>query len=107
MMHIYTARMQPATNFIDQCGAVEYRGGFKPYEMIYAQCCGKKRPAKNCVVQCYYDGISIWCSEGHGCKNPRSIAAKRWKEHMNRSRAQQARRAREMASALRALTKGE
>lgn len=30
-------------------------------------------------------------------KNPRTIAAKRWREHMNRSRAQQARRKREKA----------
>lgn len=92
MLHIYTAKHQPATGYLDQCGAVEFRGGWKPEEKIYARCCGKKRSAKNCVVQCYYDGMSIWCADGCGCKHPQAIARKRWLEHMNRSRAQQARR---------------
>ena len=43
------------------------------------------------VVQCYYDGMDIWCAPGHGCKNPQVIANKRRKEHMNRSRGQQRR----------------
>ena len=94
-MHIFSAELQPATGFFDQCGEVEFRGGWGPGEMIRCGCCGKKRLAKNCVVQCYYDGLRIWCADGHGCKHPQAIARKRWQEHMNRSRAQQARRSRE------------
>ena len=69
--------------------------GWPPERLIYAHCCAKKRPAKNLVVQSYYDCTMIWCAEGHGCKHPQAVAKKRRKEHMNRSRAQQARRARE------------
>ena len=98
MLHIYTAKKQPATDYLDQCGEVEFRGGWKPEEMIRAQCCWKKRQAKNCVVQCFYDGLYVWCAEGHGCKHQQTMAAKRRREHMNRSRAQQARRAREASS---------
>lgn len=91
MLHIYTANGQPATNYIDRCGEVEFNSGFKPEAKTYTECCGKKRLAKNCVVQCYYDGLRVWCAEGHGCKNPQTIALKRRKEHMNRSRGQQKR----------------
>lgn len=95
MLHIYTAPMQPATDYEDGHGEMRWRGGWKPEEMIRCECCGKKRPAKHCVVQCYYDGLRLWCAPGHGCKDPQAIATKRRREHMNRSRAQQARRARE------------
>ena len=98
MLHIYSAKMQPATAYLDQCGEVEIRGGWKPDEMIRSECCGKLRPAKNCAVQCYYDGMRVWCADGHGCKHQQAIARKRRQEHMARSRAQQARRAREKAS---------
>lgn len=98
MLHVYTASLQPATDFVDRCGEVEFRGGYYPETMVYCQCCGKKRQAKNCTVQCYYDGLRVWCAEGHGCKHPQAIARKRRQEHMNRSRAQQARRMRERAS---------
>lgn len=95
MLHIYTASIQPATSYVDDCGGVIFRGGFLPEKKIYARCCGKKRSAKNCVVQCFYDGMNIWCAEGSGCKHPQAIARKRRQAHMNRSRAQQARRVRE------------
>lgn len=95
MLHIYAAQLQPAIAFIDRCGEVELSGGFAPNKLIFTDCCGKKRTARNCVVQCYYDGLRIWCAEGCGCKHPQEIARKCRREHMNRSRAQQARRARE------------
>lgn len=98
-MHIYTANMQPATGYVDQCGEIEFSGGYTPYQLIYCRCCGKKRRAKNCVVQCYYDGLRIWCAEGKGCKNLAAVAARKRKHHMNRSRAQQARWARAGADA--------
>lgn len=94
-LHVYTAAMQPATAFVDRCGEVEIEGGFDAGTMIYTHCCGKKRLAEKCVVQCFYDGLSIWCAAGHGCKHPGALATKRRREHMNRSRGQQARRLRE------------
>jgi len=94
-LHIYTAANQPATGWVDTHSGEPIQMGYPPERMIYAQCCGKMRLAKNCVVQSYYDGPSIWCATGHGCKHPQSIAKKRRGEHMNRSRAQRARRARE------------
>ncbi len=91
MLHIYTTTKQPATRWVDNCGTIKVQGGWNPEDLLWCECCGKKRMAKNCDVQCYYDGMRIWCANGHGCKNQQAITAKRWKEHMNRSRAQQAR----------------
>jgi len=95
MPHIYSAEHQPATGWVDRCGETELRGGFSPDTKIYTNCCGKRRLASKCVVQCYYDGLSIWCAPGCGCNNPMVIDKKRRLEHMNRSRAQQARRQRD------------
>ena len=95
MLHIFTANFQPATGWIDNCGEVELRGGFAPTDKIYTDCCSKKRLASKCIVQCFYDGLRVWCAPECGCKNPNVIAKKRRAEHMNRSRAQQARRQRE------------
>jgi len=94
-LHIYTAAMQPAVAYVDTNFDPPMECGFTFDQKIYAHCCWKKRPAKNCVVQVYYDHMSIWCAEGHGCKHPTAVHAKQWKAHMNRSRAQQARRQRE------------
>ena len=99
MLHIYTETIQPATGWTDTHSEEPMQMGFRPEKLIYAHCCGKKRMEKNCVVQSYYDGLSIWCAQGHGCNNPQVIAAKKWKQHMNRSRAQRARREREKAEA--------
>lgn len=51
----------------------------KPNELVWAQCCDKRRPAKNCYVQHYYDGSYIWCLPEKGCKAEaeRKKAAKR------------------------------
>jgi hypothetical protein len=90
-MHIYTPKMQPATSFVDECGAFQVHSGFDPDELIYCRCCNKKHPAKDCVVQCYYDGMSIWCAPGKGCKDLRVIAVKKAKEFSNRSAGQKRR----------------
>ena len=94
-MHIYTTNKQPATGWTDMHSGEPIQMGWPPEKLIYAHCCGKKRPAKNLVVQSYYDCTMIWCAEGHGCKHPQAVANKRRREHRNRSLAQQARRARE------------
>lgn len=58
---------------------------YKPNELVWARCCGERHPAKNLYVQHYYDGASIWCLPGKGCKSKaqakraakrRSIAAR-------------------------------
>jgi len=92
ILHLYTVAHQPATAYVVQYIGGEVHTGFRPGQWIWCLCCGKKRRAKNCVVQCYYDGMNIWCAPGYGCKHPQEIARKRRKEHMNRSRAQLARR---------------
>jgi len=97
MTHIYTAALQPATGWIDRCGETELRGGFGVGEMIWCDCCRQKRVAEDCVVQCYYDGLSVWCADGNGCKSPDEIERKRAAEFANRSVAQRARRNRERA----------
>lgn len=91
MAHIYTESMQPATSFIDQCGEVEIVGGFAPDLLIFTECCNQKRPAKDCVVQCFYDGMPVWCAPGKGCKDPQVIAEKRAREFANRSAGQKMR----------------
>ena len=90
-VHIYTAGMQPATSYVDNCGDIEIKGGFTPNKLIYTRCCNKKRMAKDCVVQCYYDGMSVWCAPGCGCKSEFEIEAKRKKEFDNRSAGQKKR----------------
>ena len=90
-MHIYTETMQPATGWTDAHSGEQMQMGFEPEQLIYADCCGKQRPAKYCVVQCYYDGLYIWCSPEHGCKDPQVIAEKKTREFRNRSVGQKAR----------------
>lgn len=97
MIHFYTAKLQPATDYIDDWGDEELRGGFEPDQKLCTDCCGKQREAKDCMVQCYGDGLRIWCAPEKGCKDPQVIAEKKRIERMNRSRAQRARRAREAA----------
>lgn len=91
MLHIYTEAMQPATGWTDTHSGEPMQMGFEPEKLIYAHCCGKQRPAKDCVVQSYYDGLSIWCAPDKGCKDPQVIAAKKAREFANRSAGQKAR----------------
>ena len=96
MLHIFTEKLQPATNWTDNHGPEPMRGGFDPEEVIYTECCKTKRPAKDCVVQCYYDGLSVFCADGHGCKDPVTIAKKKAEQSLRRSIAQKKRFAREL-----------
>jgi hypothetical protein len=45
----------------------------KPNRLVWSRCCEKKRPAKNCYVQHYYDGSNIFCSPGKGCKDAKVL----------------------------------
>jgi hypothetical protein len=94
-VHIYTAERQPATSYIDNNFDEPREFGFAPDRLLYTECCRVRRPASDCVVQCFYDGLRIWCAEGKGCEDPVVIAAKKQKAFENRSRGQRARRERE------------
>lgn len=91
MIHIYAPALQPATGWIDTHSGEPMHFGFPPEAMIYADCCKKRRMARDCVVQCCYDGLNIFCAAGHGCKNPDVAAEKKSREFANRSAAQRAR----------------
>ena len=67
-LHIYTAPMQPATRFKDDVGERAFWIRNPGNRLRYAYCCGKYRPAKNLLVQVYYDAIDYWCKPGKGCK---------------------------------------
>jgi hypothetical protein len=90
-MHIYTTEMQPATGWTDTHSAEPMRMGFDPEQLIYPACCGKHRPAKDCVVLCYYDGLTIWCAPERGCKDPHVIAERKARAFARRSAGQKAR----------------
>ena len=90
-VHIYTAGMQPATSYVDRVTGHELRGGFDPETLLYTQCCNKRRPAKDLLIQIYYDSLPLWCAPGCGCKDPVVIEAKRKKEFENRSAGQKKR----------------
>jgi hypothetical protein len=90
-LHIHTQGLQPATGWIDTHGPEPMQSGFSPEDLLYPDCCNKPRLAKDCVVQCYYDGLKVWCGEDKGCKDPAVIAAKKLREFNNRSAGQKAR----------------
>lgn len=75
-VHIYAPALQPATDYLDDCGSTPYKGGYKPYELLHPDCCGQKHYAIDLNIQCRYDGYSLWCKPGLGCKDPAVIAAK-------------------------------
>lgn len=69
-VHIFRAGEQEATRFkvyldFDKSPHIVRR---KPRSLIFARCCRKKRWAKNCVVQVYYDDVYTFCKKGKGCK---------------------------------------
>lgn len=63
-LHLYTAASQPLTRY-------RYDGdrrwhGLAPGDTTrVCWTCGRRRAARNLVIQCYYDGIRIFCREGH------------------------------------------
>lgn len=67
-IHVYTAEMQPATNYVDR--TLERALGFRcaNRRLRWAWCCRKKRWAQNLLIQVYYDDRRYWCRDGKGCK---------------------------------------
>ena len=91
MIHIYAPALQPATDWIDTHSGEPLHFGFPPDALLDANCCKKKRMAKDCMVQCCYDGLNIFCAQGKGCKDSAEISEKKAREFSNRSAAQRAR----------------
>lgn len=64
-LHIYIAKNQPLTRF--KWYGVRRYSGFAPNDTTHrCHCCGKRRAAKNLVIQCYYDMDRVLCADG--CK---------------------------------------
>ena len=65
-VHVYRAKDQPATNFVDHCpfGGKPTRFRRKPRALLWCSSCGRQRWAKNLRVQVYYDCIRFFCSGG-------------------------------------------
>ena len=98
MLHIYRVETQPATDWIDTNTGEPRQMGWAPDELIYARCCNKQRPAKDCVVQSSYSVLDIWCAAEKGCNAPEVIAAKKALAFANRSAGQKARWAKVFAN---------
>jgi hypothetical protein len=89
--HVYTERMQPATNWVDRHGGELLQGSYHPHKLLCTRCCRRQMRARHCVVASYYDGLHIFCAAGKGCNDPNVIAAKKAREFSNRSAGQKAR----------------
>lgn len=90
-VHIYTAKAQPATSFKDYTFDPPTELGYKKHFLLWAECCGRRRLAKNMVVQCYYDVRRFWCASGKGCKDQKVIDAAKRRQYRNRSLGQKRR----------------
>jgi hypothetical protein len=97
-LHIYTASFQPATCWTDNCGTEPFTVHWSAYQLLVCRCCYQRHRAENCVVQCFYDGLNIWCAPGKGCQSKALIASKQRREFRNRSRGQKRRWAKRIAA---------
>jgi hypothetical protein len=88
--HIYSAPMQPATKWHD-CHDDSLVIEWPANKLLFCDCCNKRWPAKNVVVQSYYDYTARWCAPDKGCNDPKRVAAKKRAEFKRRSDGQKAR----------------
>jgi hypothetical protein len=65
-VHVYTAPWQPATRY--RVSGIE--GWFKtpPSSRVFADCCKRKRLARNVELQVFYDLTRARCIAGKGCR---------------------------------------
>ena len=90
-VHLFVEKFQPATHWVDDNFDPPMHFNWPGNRLLWARCCEQRRPAKNCVVQAYYDGLSVWCAKDKGCRNPKVIKAKRQREFRHRSLGQKRR----------------
>ena len=90
-IHIYTAAMQPYTKYVDNTFDPPWECSTPGGRLVYCECCGKRRFARDVVVQCYYDGRRLWCAPERGCNNQRLLESARRREFRNRSNGQKRR----------------
>jgi len=72
-VHVYTRGHQAATRhrfYLDMPdGTVKtFTTRINPRATVPTSCCRKRRWAKHCTVQVYYDMTPFWCRVGRGCK---------------------------------------
>ena len=65
-VHVYTCPQQPATRYRDPfLKRIVTR---RATAVVPTSCCRRRRVARNCTTQVYYDAQPFWCSAGKGCK---------------------------------------
>jgi hypothetical protein len=69
MIHVYTAKLQPAWDFFD--AAALFRMKSSPLALGWCWRCRRRRRLKNLVVQVYYDQIPSWCANSDECERAR------------------------------------
>ena len=71
-LHIYTAPLQPATNFVDRSGLGKpMRIKWSPHKLLYCRTCNRLRRAKNLNVQVFYDDLRFFCKDKTQCQPKR------------------------------------
>ena len=90
-LHVYSAPMQPATRWEDCHSEPPFVFVWPAHRLLWCDCCGKRRHAKNVVVQSYYDQLMKWCAPGKGCKALKVIADKATRAFKRRSDGQKRR----------------
>ena len=69
-VHLYTAPAQPATVFLDRVSGQTRKFRNPQNRLLFTSCCRMRRPAKNLLVQVYYDEVRYFCRPGKGCRIP-------------------------------------
>jgi len=72
-IHIYTARLQPATRYVAIAGSRTFAVKNSPRKLLRTTCCKRLRIAANCVAQCFYDDERYFCASGKGCNNDKAL----------------------------------
>ena len=62
-VHVYTAALQPATEFVVDFGFGAHTIRRKGRNVVQCWRCRKWRWASRCVVQVFYDSTRYWCRD--------------------------------------------
>jgi len=64
-VHVYVSPRQPLTKYVDHNFPKPMKFRTNPRKKFSCDACGRRRWAKNLVIQVYYDMSRISCAEGH------------------------------------------